>query len=73
MVKICGFLLRGFTGLEPLDFCGWPQEVQVYAPPGLSSECFVKKEAAAMEGGPGTEDGLGRKADNRPRTVTWTT
>lgn len=25
-VKICGFLLCGFTGLKPLDLGGWSQE-----------------------------------------------
>ena len=40
-VKICGFLLSGFTEFEPLDLGTWPQEAREQVPSGLSFECFV--------------------------------
>ena len=43
-VNICGFLLSGFTGFEPLDLSGWTQEAWVQVPSCLSFECFIKKK-----------------------------
>lgn len=57
-----------FTGLEPLDFGGWPQEAWVQVPSGLLYECFAKKEGAAIENDLGTGRGLERKAGNGSRT-----
>lgn len=60
-VKICGFLLRGFTGFEPLDLGAWTHGVWAQVPPRLLSEGFVRKLEIRLSQLQKTGLGVGRQ------------